>query len=255
MFKEFYFESMRNKNNLSYWLDKVKNSGFNLPDTIVVPLKPDLAFMIAKQDSIDKVSPLLQEYFLRSKRVRKFFSTYNKIFVKTEISCNKSDFKDCICTDINKLGDLFYKTATFGLKQYNLIPTALVLRQYIEPDVDLGTVRNGQAVTSEFRVFYNFTDKRLINIFDYWEVRNPRSYMYSSLKEIQEYTQIRPILDIRFTSLLPYLLKDTIPALIKTNLSGIWSLDFMYNNERFYLIDMALGQNSYYFDHAYARVL
>lgn len=245
-FRNLHYDLVRGKSNSPYWFDKVKDIGFNLPETKVLPLNPKLALLIAKQKSEDKVIQLLQKYFLRSEVVNNFFSTHNKIFIKTDVSCNKSNFQDCICTDINTLGEVFYRTATFGLKQYNLSPTVLVLRQYIEPDVNLGTVRNGQAIASVFRVFFNFTSKRFIDVFDYWEVSNPKYSKYSTIKEIQEYNYVRPILDARFSSLLPYLLREIMPALHKTNLSDLWSLDFMYNDDKFYLLDMALGQNNYY---------
>ena len=49
-------------------------------------------------------------------------------------------------------------------------------------------------------------------------------------------------------------LKDSLQSSVEDKLaavegfSGIWSVDFMWDGEKFWLIDMAIGYESYYFD-------
>lgn len=105
-------------------------------------------------------------------------------------------------------------------------------------------------LNTEFRVFYDFDNDKVLGVFNYWD----KETMLDGLKyvcfkhDLEVFLATSDSIEENFNKY-----KDTVEALvassmINVNLTGEWSIDIMMVNDEFYLIDMATARSSYYYD-------
>lgn len=168
--------------------------------------------------------------------------------IKNGCYSNKFDFNTCI-TDKHSLPDKFwdinYMSTMFDTGGF----TELVVRSYIpyDPTTTL-TIYHGMPLREELRVFYNMDTKEIEYIVDYWDY----NYCYENISNITDKIVFKHFHNIEHNAkLLKY--ENEIRQNIQTlkfddTLTGIWSIDFMSCNNNLYLIDMARGFRSAYWD-------
>lgn len=252
--KKMFKKSKSNPNNMSYWLPKVIDCGIKSPETIIYPLNLNQFEWFGSdsysEEDIKSMGECLKEYLVNNN-----FNINRDLFIKTGNFSNKFDFKTCKVTNLDNIGqqflDIYYAAMLVGAGHN----TELVFREYIKNDVEKSTIYNGMPLNTEFRIFYNFDTCEVLGVFNYWDtdvvceslkkkfkydkeaVKDYDSFMDASVKIVAEFEELK--------DKAKNLVKDCMP---NVELQGAWSIDLMYVNNEFYLIDMALAEQSYFFD-------
>ena len=206
--------------------------------------------IMCKDESFDKIDwDKINEILKPTLDKMEPYKVYN---IKNGCFSNKFDFKTCLATkeDLAKqLWKINYQSSLFETGGY----TELVVREYIPFEhKEVPTIYNGMPLREEVRVFYNLDEKKIEYIVDYWDY----DYCYDNIHDITDKiifnwfhnkTAGRP----ESHRLKLEQIKTTICEKINTlkfdsKLSGIWSIDFMWHDNKLYLIDMARGCRSAY---------
>lgn len=256
---DFVRSVMANSNNFSYWFPKIRSvrkHGIYVPKSFVIfiPYNVYMAFMgecDGDKDRIvdwydDCVYPMIENNFPEG-----------EFFVKNGCFSNKFEFsRSChiLKTDIGedivrKISYMMYMSICHETKGY----LELVLREWITPPEGTKTIYEGMPFRPEMRVFYDFNQKKVLYKVNYWDWdychdaiclscdgdKKPDADVYE-----QEYSSENEQVEVLGAKYMPVIEK----ALADVNLIGIWSVDFILEQDRVILIDMALARMSAYWD-------
>ena len=264
-----------NKNSMGYWLpamaDLVSNENFfKIPDTTIVKV-PLTMLQLTRLDYMSLSKTTLEIVDRWAQRV--FALTEDKkYFLKTGTYSSKFDFRNAKVTnpdEIRQIGEyLLYihfsalQMAHFDLNGRSPIVYGVsttnewVVRDFIEDKENNPSIYHGMPLHTEYRVFVDFDSKEVFGVHPYWDpdVMKNRFDNYSDnlspdmLHDSVIYRAHEKTLMERY-----YSNKDTVLDHIKviveknTELSGQWSIDIMQNGTEFYLIDMAVADQSAFF--------
>lgn len=243
--KQSYIRTKENKNNMSYWLPYVSNLGFNIPKTVIIPFDYDTFSLIRGDNFTSETVQILQNY-IYSKLCATDLVNHSKLFIKSGVFSNKFNFKTCKLDDVSNLAaqflDLYYTSGLLGACN----SSELVIREYIEGLYNYGYIYNGMPLNVEYRLFYNFDTCELLGVYNYWDT----TVMLDNLRgdDLEVFKKCFSSIEHDYELNKNKLLDNVLEKLSQIYLKGIWSIDFMYVNDKFYLIDMALGEESYYYD-------
>lgn len=171
------------------------------------------------------------------------YKLYN---IKNGCFSNKFEFRTCT-TDKKHLAENLWKinyvSSLYDTGGY----TELVVRELIDYDrANEVTIYEGMPLRTEVRVFYNMDTRKIEYMVDYWDF----DYCYKNL-----HSKTDKVIFEYFTQANKQSLKETkkyieknINTLEFEDLKGIWSIDFMRKYNDIYLIDMARGFRSAYWD-------
>lgn len=262
-----------NPNSMGYWFPALAEgmktaeakdkSFFRLPDTkiIRVPL------------------PLLQltrvEYFSLTPSTVKILDKYcekafrldenKEYFIKTGTYSGKFDFRNSHIEGVRKvraLGEyllfIHYRALIMAspLTQPSIYgvstTTEWVVREFIPDREDLPTIYRGLPLRTEYRLFVDFDTKEVLGMSPYWkpDIMKER---FSDREDTDSPHQIHDYLTysaheeklMRRYEENKDKVKEHILSLIQDiPLTGQWSIDVMQEGKDFYIIDMALAENS-----------
>lgn len=258
-FTEYYNKLKQSKNNISYWYPKVKDCGIPSPETYIFQVPEEIVKLFAMEgDTNDNHEKMMA--WIKSDIIPNLPRHLQScMFIKNGAFSNKFNFVSCatfgnvvdIChslTDINYTSLMF---DTGGL-------TEIAIRERIHyNDSITPCIYNGMPLRNEYRVFYDFYEKKPLYIVNYWDW----NYCYNSIK--------RNLSDkIIYEHFYPYLKehyednKDNIIDYVHQHmqnvddLEGIWSVDILEDEHgKLWLIDMAEGYCSAYWDEDKAGVI
>lgn len=130
--------------------------------------------------------------------------------------------------------------------------TEWVVREYIQPPAGTPEIYYGLPLRPEYRIFIDFDTDEILGISPYWEPNmmkkrfghaedsgNPDKVhdyiIYCAMEEelMKQYMENKDTVIQKLRDMLP-----------RISLTGQWSLDVMQNGSDFYIIDMALAENS-----------
>ena len=264
-----------NKNSMGYWLpamaELVSNENFfKIPDTTIVKV-PLTMLQLTRLDYMSLSKTTLEIVDRWAQRV--FALTEDKkYFLKTGTYSSKFDFRNAKVTDldeIRQIGEyLLYihfdalQMAHYDLRGKNPVVYGVsttnewVVRDFIKDKENNPCIYHGMPLHTEYRVFVDFDSKEVFGVHPYWDpdVMKNRFDNYSDnlspdmLHDSVIYRAHEKTLMERY-----YSNKDTVLDHIKviveknTELSGQWSIDIMQNGTEFYLIDMAVADQSAFF--------
>lgn len=256
-----YESKLKDENNLSYWYPKVKDAGFKVPKTVVIPIDyEEFRWMSEdggyRQEDMDNITAKVK-WYLESED----FDTNRGMFLKSGTYSGKFSFDLCKLDNIDDVGLKFthlnYDSMIIGAGE----STEIVIREYIKAKEERPTIYNGMPLNTEFRVFYDFDKKEVLGVFNYWDTEvmlnslNPvgksvrdEEHAKIIIKEYESFKSCKDVLESEFTALKENLAIAVSKNMVDVCLEGIWSIDFMYVDGEMYLIDMALGHKSYYWD-------
>lgn len=254
--KDAYTEDREYPENFSNWYPHIKSFGnFHSADVIsnqILTYEETKLLRTETQEETDwkKLNEILKPT-IEKMQPNTLYSIKNGCF------SNKFEFYTSIGTRTelaNKLWEINYASSLLDTGGY----TELVVRQYLPTDIcHTLTIYNGMPLRTEVRVFYNMDTKEIEYVKDYWD------YDYCS-KHIAKLND-RIIFDIfhnkveeigvtdhqkELERVIDKIYSDINTLEFDGELKGIWSIDFMYNNNtnKIYLIDMARGFRSAYWD-------
>lgn len=268
----------KNPNNIGYWLPKItqavdNQNFFHIPDTTIIKV-PMTMLQLTRQEYM-QLSPatfrIINEY------CKKVFNLQDNgnYFVKTGTYSSKFDFRNAHVygNEVKELGQylLYIHYQALSMAHYDLsgrnqpiiygvsTTNEWCVRKFIEDEEEVPTIYNGLPLHCEYRVFIDFDHKQVLAIHPYWDEKvmekrfnqaadknNPKNLHDSITFSIQQeklnkqYEETKDLVAHKIQSLLQ---QNDI------NLKGQWSIDIMKNGEKYWLIDMALAQNSAYYEY------
>ena len=251
-----YLRDMRcNPNNYSIWSpmvacalnDKVRmarHTVFQLPDNIVKAFFGDNY----KQDFQD-VKLWVEENVMPVVNMM----DPGLIFIKNGCYSGKFDAnRMCI---VNKRDSQEIAQHLFNMMADTLIyetggNTEVIIEDFIEAKPDTPTIYNGLPLRPEMRLFYDFTHHKVVYHKFYWNW----DYCYKIINERSE--EDGKVFEEHYKDIYEQYLRLSIKhitaiaeALAKVDkLCDIWSVDFILEEDRVWLIDMAIGCRSAYYD-------
>jgi hypothetical protein len=245
--KSGFENSSSEENDLAFWYPKTCNLGFKSPKTLIISFTDEEMRLIKSREwkklnqegIVERIKKANQENLL---------DLYDQMFIRLGGFSNKFDFDSCCIPNIDCL---FKKLLTILSDTYCqfewTIHMNLVLREFIKVNYKRDTIYNNLPLNTEFRVFYDFNKKEIMSIYNYWDTNTMLDNLIDE-KEIATFCKMAPIIERDFITLKPILSTEAEEKLPKADLKGIWSIDFMWDGERFVLIDMAHAECSYYYD-------
>ena len=250
--KRWYADIKEDRNNFSFWFPKIAGCGIKVPKSVVmeVPMEMCQHFYM---DEPDKDMDAIHDWVERNamSKIREAFNRF-PIFVKNGTFSNKFSYANCVPSNTvdgiaQAMVNINYDSLLLGAGGQ----AELVVRERLGMQDLQSTYRiyGGLPLRPEFRVFYDFDRHQLLYTAEYWDW----GYCHKSITRDRTdglvYEAAYQDLHEAYTAMLP-----EVEALVRENLAGVtglsgrWSVDVMYVEQEFYLIDMALAQQSAYYD-------
>lgn len=255
-----------NMNQMGYWLPKVAEiSPFKIPDTKILKVPLSL-LQLGRVFEYSELTPttfkIINEY------CKKVFEldlngTY---FIKNGVFSSKFDFRNAKVTtpqEVAELGQYLFYIHQQACQMASLLnnksiygcstTTEWVVREYIESPAK-ETIYMGLPLNTEYRIFVDFDKKIILSDNQYWnkEVMNKRfeeNRNGHDMHDIITYNMASERLEKTYNENIDKV-KEMVQELLNNNIemTGQWSVDIMQVENDFYLIDMALAENSFYYD-------
>ncbi len=235
-----------NPNNMSFWLPKFEDRGFYIPRTVIIPLTEKwLKWLCSDHYELERIDEFTAWIIGKLNDIH--FNIQGDWFVKTGNFSNKFCFRFCHLKELKNIGrqflDVFYGGMCVGCE----ISPEICVREFIHTDYQRPSIYEGMKLNTEFRVFYNFENKRIAGIFNYWDRETMQNHLYSP-KELANFNSCIDEIEKDFYNLRDDLAEHVSEKMADVPLHGIWSVDFLWDGDKFWLIDAAIGSQSYYFD-------
>lgn len=254
-----------NVNSIGHWLPALAAANadkefFKIPKTTYVKL-PVTMLELTKNDYMSLTQTTKN---IVDKWAMRVFSldASKDYFVKNGVFSNKFDFRNChVCgeKEVKELGEylLFIHFAACQMASALNHPciygpgttTEWVVREFIPDQENCPVIYKGLPLHTEYRVFIDCDTNRILGIHPYWdpEVMEKRfdehrddhdehdaiAYRAYESTLMEKYEKNKDLVNRKIAELMPDL-----------NLKGQWSLDVMQNGDDFWLIDMALAEQS-----------
>lgn len=257
-----------NPNSMGNWLpqlaDAVKlQSFFKIPKTKVirVPL-PLLQLSRLEYSTLNRTTLDIVDDYCRKVFGLDINSDY---FIKTGVFSSKFDFRNAHVTGANEVRELG-EYLLFIQHQACMMAGPLsggiyganttnewVVREFIQDKENNPSIYKGLPLHTEYRIFVDFDTKEILGISPYWEP-NMMKRRFGHAKDSDSPHNIHDY--ITYTSHEETLMrrynenKDRVLSAMQVvvddirNMTGQWSVDVMQNGDDFYIIDMALAENS-----------
>lgn len=244
--RENYQMAGENPENMSYWLPKIKNSTTKEKSDLQIPETKIISF------NFDTWNWLRSDYYTDEK-VKAFndsvvdklnhFLEGETLFMKTGVFSDKFSFYHAVIKDRSKIGDqfldMYYNSMLLGADLTN----EAVFREMIEDKEGRKQIYEGMPLHTEFRVFYDFDNQKVVGVSNYWHPELMENHLYGNDLENYQKERVQLVYDYE-----KY--KNTVMAEVDffmagcSELKGKWSIDVMKNGEDLWLIDMARMERS-----------
>lgn len=261
-----------NPNSMSHWLPALVNACmgqtyFKIPATRIAKVPMTLLQMTRLQ--YETLTPatkrVLNQWALKAFEL----DTKQDYFIKTGTFSSKFDFRNAHVhgeKEVRELGEyLCYiqyqaqqmagslcSRPTYGVSTTN----EWVVREFIRDVENNPTIYKGLPLHTEYRVFVDCDKKQVIGFSPYWEPEtmlnrfgheedagNPHQVHDYIIYKAHEDT----LMDRYYTN-IDMVLENVERILPKLALKGQWSVDIMQNGKDFYIIDMALAEQSAFYE-------
>lgn len=255
----------QNQNSMGNWFPHLvtaheKHDFFKLPDTTIVKV-PITLLQLTRCDyseltptTMNIVNKFCQKVFLLNKD--------KEYFIKTGTYSSKFDFRNAHvygAKEVSELGEylLFIhfqalqmasplsKPCIYGVSTTN----EWVVREFIKDKENNPCIYKGMPLHTEYRVFVDFDSQTILGINPYWDPNVLKKRFTQSTDPTMQHDYIiyqmhEDVLMKRYNDNKDIVVKHLKEMLPDINLTGQWSIDIMQNGNDFYIIDMALAQNS-----------
>ena len=251
--KNVYEKEKENPNEFRNWYEKLcivvewgQNKTFRIPYSQIIEIPFDWWVWLQKDKYENEDIIKFGKYFVEKIEDR---LKQNKMFIKSGLFSNKFDFQNCIIKPDKlceyELGAKFLNIQYASMCVGCPVSIDLVVREFIESG-DRKTIYEGMKLNTEFRVFYDFDKSELIGVANYWD----REYVGNNLYVPEDKKTFAETID-EIEKVYNEKLEELKGKVVKVfkgqkEFIGQYSIDFMYVNGEFWLIDMALAKNSSY---------
>ena len=254
-----------NQNAMSHWFPQLKaavdqQDFFKVPETkiIKVPL-PILQLTRLPYGSLTPITLKIVDDFCMEAFNLDVTKDY---FIKTGTYSSKFDFRNAVVRgeqEVRELGEyllyIHHQANQMASMLNNVsIPgvsttNEWVVREYIADKEDNPCIYKGMPLHTENRFFIDFDTNEILGVSPYWR----EDVLKKNLDESDEpdkvhdyiiYTAYEDELYKRYDENVAMLTKKVQNFIPTVDLKGQWSLDVMQNGDDFWLIDMALANQS-----------
>lgn len=243
--EETYANATKNPNNMSFWLPKIQNKGFHIPETVIIPIPKERFFWLMSDNYTPEATQEFSDWLAAGVHAAGF-DTNRELFIKTGNFSNKFCFNFPYVKTMENIGEQFLNVF-YGSLCVGCAPSPeAVVREFIHTSYERKSIYYGMKLNTEFRVFYDFSQKRLLKTFDYWDRDTMQTGLHDRMDRINFEMECEAI-EKDFIRLSPVLEEMAADKLKTVELSGIWSVDFLWDGNKFWLIDMAVGEQSAFY--------
>ena len=262
---EYLSDLRMDPNIMSNWFPAIeptdgKERKLHIPKTIIVQVPDDVcqSFFMERPGDRERIIQFVSEQVMPK---AKESGIYPSIFMKNGGFSNKYQFSNCtpgpdeVQAALNLI-NMNYAALCVGADGI----TEVCIRELIpHNEGTVPCIYHGMPLRSEFRVFYDFDRHQPLYIANYWDWK----YCHDAI--CRDYTD-KIVYEMYYPTLLAQYerFKDSVVEMVAddmkdiTGLPGIWSVDVLYcepqnhdfnkKYEGFWLIDMAVGHRSAYWD-------
>lgn len=246
--RKTFADNLEDKNNLSYWYPKIKDCGIKTPDTIVIPINY-AQFKWLGGDNYEDKDIKSMGTFIHNRIKSSELKNNKKLFMKTGTFSNKFNFASCKIEDFDTIGEQFLDIYYAAMCVGDGNSTEIVIREFIESDNDIKPIYNGMPLSTEFRIFYDFDNKKILGEFNYWDRETvAKSLRYEKNNDAEIFLSEIDRIENNFTKYIGKVTELINKCMKNVTLEGKWSIDIMKAKDEFYLIDMATAETSYYYN-------
>lgn len=244
--KDNYKLSGETPENMSFWLPKIQSSTtkeqscLKIPETKIIPLDFEWWTWLRSDNYTDEKIKEFNEYLVEK---LDGFLEGKTLFMKTGIFSDKFVFYHATIDDRTKIGekflDMYYNSLLLGADK----TSEAVFREMIEDIEGRKQIYEGMPLHTEFRVFYDFDEKKVIGIANYWHPELMEKHLTG--KDLINYASEREQLIADFEHYKEIVMEE-VHIFMKgcSELTGKWSVDVMKNGKDLWLIDMARMERS-----------
>lgn len=247
--RNFLRDLREDPNNFSFWYPKVKGH-FLTPESIVVPVPDDVvkSFFLEREGDRTRV-----EAFVRNTLLPAIPESFGeRVFLKNGCTSNKFEFGGCspsrtveaLTKSLLSINEMAFCVDCGGA-------TEVVVRRLVgqKDSCFKGTIYEGMRLRPEVRVFYDFDTCKALYAVNYWDWDYCHDAICSwDTEDAKVYEDTYPALKHFFDTKEAYLRGLVEAGMKDVDLKGIWSIDLMYAENCWWLIDMAVGYRSAYWD-------
>lgn len=262
-----------NKTSMGHWLPEIVRASLStgtlmIPKTIIVKI-PTTMLQLTRCEYTD-LTPTTFEIVNDFCRQTFELDESLEYFIKTGTYSSKFDFRNAYvheAKEVREIGEylLFVHNQALQMASpltkpciYGVSTTdEWVVREFIKDKENNPCIYKGLPLHTEYRVFADFDTKEIIGISPYWEPNTMKNRFGNSNDSNSPhnkhdyiiYKMHEPILMKRYFENKDKVLKHVQELINKTEgLTGQWSIDVMQNGEDFWIIDMAIAENSALYD-------
>lgn len=261
-----------NRNSMGHWLPQLieacKNQTFfKIPRTTIAKLPPTLLQLTKLEyNSINQTTRKIL-----NKWTEKAFNLVDSgdYFIKTGVYSFKFDFRNVRVKDskeIKELGEYLlyihsyanqcagplFNPCIYGMSTTN----EWVVREFIESKEEAPTIYNGLPLHVEYRAFIDCDTHEILSIHPYWDPDGMKEHFSKyakngNINHIHDYVVFKSYEDKmikKYSNNKDEVVKHLQPIVDKLNLTGQWSLDIMDDGEKYWLIDMAVAEQSTFYE-------
>lgn len=258
-----------NPNSMSHWLpaiaESVTGAGFfKIPKTTIARV-PMTMLQLTRKD-YNLLTPATFDIVDRYCMNVFNLDVNADYFIKTGTYSSKFDFRNArvrsekevrelgeyllyIHSQANQMASPLTKPCIYGVST----TTEWVVREYIEDKENNPCIYKGLPLHTEYRVFVDFDNNAVIGIAPYWDPDTMKKRFAEQrdahdMHDAVTYKMHEETLMKRYNENKDKVIEEIRRVLPTTDLHGQWSIDIMQNGDDFWLIDMALAENSAFYD-------
>lgn len=262
----------QNKNSMGHWLPQLvdANKGksfFKIPATTIATV-PITLLQLTRQPYAALTKTTIQ---IVDEWAQKAFSLdfQKEYFIKTGTYSSKFDFRNAYVhgeKEVRELGEYLLFIHYQALQMASPLSTPSiygvsttnewVVREFIPDLENAPCIYKGLPLHTEFRVFVDCDSDQVLGIAPYWEP-NTMKQRFGSCPDANSphqkhdfitYSLHEKNLMDAFEKYKNEIVSQISNILPELNLEGQWSIDVMKNGDDFWLIDMALAEQSAFYD-------
>lgn len=251
--------------SMGFWLPPLVeglygNKFFKVPDTKI--LHVPITMLQLTRLGFETLNPVTKEIVNRYCKKVFHLDEHGDYFIKTGTYSSKYEFRNAHIhepKEVDEMGEYFlllnHLTCSMAAPTNNRsfyganTTNEWVVREYIKDKESNPTIYNGLPLHTEYRVFVDFDTKETLGVSPYWrsDVMKGKFKEVSSPQERHDYVVYmmhEDVLNKRYNESVQIVLAELKKVIPRIELTGQWSIDVMRNGDDYYIIDMALAENS-----------
>lgn len=244
-----------NPNNFSYWFPKlsvVRQHGVLVPKSRIINVPEELleAFFLERkgdkrlirQWAHDNILPVIKSHFQDT-----------EVFMKNGCFSGKFNFNACCHLPANAtLKEIVQHLCNI---QYDSLANdtagnlEVILREWVKPMNGTETIYGGMPLRAEMRLFYDFDSHQPLYYVNYWDWDYCHEAICCQPEDKTVYENYYPFINEEVELYAKDHWQTICDALSHvSDMKGDWSIDFILESNRVWMIDAAIGRQSAYWD-------